>query len=90
MGKLCAIAAQNGVQLLVESHSDHFLNGIRVAVRQKIVDSDLVKIFFLQRNIDSLVHASEIMYPNIDDEGRIDFWPDGFFDQWDRELDKLL
>ncbi|MDR4688948.1 DUF3696 domain-containing protein, partial [Klebsiella pneumoniae] len=27
------------------------------------------------------------MYPNIDDEGRIDCWPEGFFDQWDKELD---
>lgn len=90
MGKLCAIAASNGVQLIVESHSDHFLNGIRVAVKQKVVAAENVKVFFLQRDIHNSIHTSEVMYPNIDDEGRIDCWPDGFFDQWDKELDQLL
>jgi predicted ATPase len=90
MGKLCAMAAKNGVQLIIESHSDHFLNGVRVAVRQKMIDADAVKVFFLQRDIHSSVHASEVMYPKIDTEGRIDRWPDGFFDQWDKELDQLL
>lgn len=90
MGKLCAIAAKNGVQLIVESHSDHFLNGIRVAVKQQIVEAENVKVFFLKRDIHNPIHASEVMYPNIDDQGRIDCWPDGFFDQWDKELDQLL
>lgn len=90
MGRLCAIAANNGVQLIVESHSDHFLNGIRVAVKLKKVAAEDVKVFFLKRDVHNLVHSSEVMYPNIDDEGRIDCWPDGFFDQWDKELDKLL
>lgn len=90
MGKLCAIASKNGVQLIIESHSDHFLNGIRVAVKQKTVDADDVRVFFLQRDMHSPVHASEVTYPRIDDQGRIDCWPDGFFDQWDKELDKLL
>lgn len=90
IGKLCAIAANNGVQLIVESHSDHFLNGIRVAIKQKVVAADKVKVFFLQRDVYNSIHASEVMYPNIDDDGRIDSWPDGFFDQWDKQLDQLL
>lgn len=90
MGRLCAIAANNGIQLIVESHSDHFLNGVRVAVKEKVVDAHEVKIFFLQRDVHNPVHASEVMYPNIDDQGRINCWPEGFFDQWDKELDRLL
>ncbi len=90
MGRLCAIAAINGVQLIVESHSDHFLNGIRVAVKHKLLDPDLVKVFFMQRDIHSKKHASDVLYPTIDEQGRIDCWPDGFFDEWDRQLDQLL
>lgn len=90
MGRLCAIAANCGVQLIIESHSDHFLNGIRVAVKQQVVDASNVKVFFLQRDVYNSVHASEVMYPNIDNQGRIDCWPNGFFDQWDKELDQLL
>ncbi len=90
MGKLCVIAAKNGVQLIVESHSDHFLNGIRVEVKQNNINADDIKIFYLQRDIFNPVHASEVIHPNIDYQGRIDIWPDGFFDQWDKELDQLL
>jgi predicted ATPase len=26
----------------------------------------------------------------VDDDGRLDQWPDGFFDQWDKALSALL
>ncbi len=90
MGRLCAIAAKNGVQLIIESHSDHFLNGIRVAVKHKLVEADAVKLFFLQRDIHSKVHSSEVLYPTIDAGGRVSCWPNGFFDEWDKQLDQLL
>ncbi len=90
MGKLCALAATNGVQLVVESHSDHFLNGVRVAIKQQQVSASAIKVFFLQRDINTSVHTSEVIYPNIDEQGRIDCWPEGFFDEWDRQLDQLL
>ncbi len=90
IGKLCAIAAKNEVQIIAESHSDHFLNGMRVAVKQEVMAARDVKVFFLHRDIHSSAHASEVICPNVDDQGLIDCWPDGFFDQWDKELDQLL
>lgn len=90
MGRLCATAANNGVQLLVESHSDHFLNGIRVAVKQSLIDADKVALFFLQREAGAQSHEAQVDYPKIDADGRIDQWPVGFFDEWDNQLDKLL
>ncbi len=47
-------------------------------------------IFFLQRDIHKSVHTSEVIYPNIDEQGRIDKWPDGFFDHWNKDLDQLI
>ena len=90
MGKLCTVAAENGVQMIIESHSEHLLNGVRVAVKNQEIDNNDVKIFFLQRSVRSPVHASEVIYPEIDQNGRIDCWPDGFFDQWDKDLDQLI
>lgn len=90
MGRLCALAANSGVQLIVESHSDHFLNGVRVAVKDKIILPSKVEIFFLQRSSDTNIHASDVVYPKIDSDGRIDQWPKGFFDEWDNQLDRLL
>jgi predicted ATPase len=89
IGKLCAIAANNGVQLIIESHSDHFLNGIRVSVRENLVQSDHVHLFFLERNAQNL-HSSSIISPTIDRNGRLNKWPKGFFDEGDRQLEKLL
>ncbi|MCI5180344.1 MAG: DUF3696 domain-containing protein [Candidatus Electrothrix sp. AW3_4] len=90
VGKLCAMAAKSGVQLFIETHSDHFLNGVRVSVKEKIVEPEDVKFFFLERDKESAAHASAVISPEINEEGRMDCWPDGFFDEWDRQLEKLL
>jgi predicted ATPase len=90
IGRMCAMAASNGVQLFVESHSDHFLNGIRVAVKQGVVKPDVIKLFFIERDSMSVNHSSTVQSPSIDSDGRIDYWPSGFFDEWDNQLEKLL
>ncbi len=89
IGKLCSIAAQNNVQLFIETHSDHFLNGVRVAIREQVISSHKVKIFYLERSSTS-VHEALVINPEIDEDGRIDVWPKGFFDEGDRLLEKLL
>jgi predicted ATPase len=89
LGKLCAIAAQNGVQLFIETHSDHFLNGVRVAVKENIVSNDRVKLFFLERSV-TQPHSVTLVSPEIDKDGRISVWPQGFFDEGDKQLEKLL
>ena len=89
LGKLCAIAANNGVQLFIESHSDHFLNGVRVAIKEKIIEHNNVRLFFLERNI-SGSHSTTIVTPELDSNGRISKWPKHFFDESDIQLEKLL
>lgn len=89
IGKLCALAANAGVQLFIESHSDHFLNGVRVAVKEGIVKHDNVRLFYFERE-GSESFSTTIITPEIDDNGRINTWPKGFFDESDRQLEKLL
>jgi len=89
LGKLCSIAATNGVQLFIESHSDHFLNGVRVAVKEGSIPPDQVKLFYLERSTASM-HETMVVSPEIDQHGRINKWPQGFFDESDRLLEKLL
>ena len=88
IAELCAIAANNGVQIIVETHSDHFLNGLRVATKKKIITPEKSQLHYFEKPEDSLetvVHSI-----NIDEEGRIDEWPEGFFDEWDIKLNELL
>jgi predicted ATPase len=77
------------VQLFIETHSDHFLNGIRVAVKKAEIANTEVNLFYFERN-DTAVHESLVVTPQIDEEGRIDIWPKGFFDEADIQLEKLL
>lgn len=86
MGHFLARAAACGIQVIIETHSDHVLNGIRVAVKQGILTPDGVQInFFHQQG-----GASCISTPRIDKDGHIDFWPENFFDEWDKQLLELL
>lgn len=90
MGKLMALAAQSGIQIVVETHSDHVVNGIRVAAKQENINPENVRIYFFDREFIGSEHTTRILSPAIDSEGRIDFFPEGFFDEWDRNLLELL
>ena len=88
IGELMAKAANCGVQIVVETHSDHVLNGIRVAVRKGLLPPENVCLHFFERHADKA--CSEIISPIMDRNGRIDRWPDYFFDEWDKSLEALL
>lgn len=90
LGKLFALAAEQGVQLFVETHSDHVLNGVRVAVKRKQVSPDKVGIFFFERDFEAEEHVTHIIQPYLDENGRLDKKPKGFFDEWGKQLDELL
>ncbi|KFE34652.1 hypothetical protein DW2_12395 [Thioclava atlantica] len=73
---------------MVESHSDHFLNGIRLAVKNGEILAGDVGLNFFRRP--SGISQPERVHPVVTPEGRLTDWPDGFFDQWDKSLDQLL
>jgi len=89
IGELLFWAALNGIQLFVETHSDHILNGIRVAINRQNSDADKVGLFFFERDIHNDEHFSTIQVPQVDNNGRIDQWPEGFFDEWENNLLEL-
>jgi predicted ATPase len=90
IGELLALAASYGVQIIIETHSDHVLNGIRVAVHGGKIKPDDVQLHYFQRTANTERASTEVISPKIDRNGRIDRWPDGFFDEWERNLDILL
>lgn len=95
MGELMAMAANCGVQIIVETHSDHVLNGIRLAVHSGKLHPQNVAIHFFERKEfkkkeNELVSRIALTSPIIDRNGRIDRWPEGFFDEWDKSLETLL
>jgi len=90
IGQLLAEAAAGGVQIIAETHSDHILNGVRVAVFERRCTAEAIRLHFFSRDIEGLSSAARVDSPRIDDRGRLDFRPSGFFDQWDKSLETLL
>ncbi|HNP96865.1 MAG TPA: DUF3696 domain-containing protein, partial [Cyclobacteriaceae bacterium] len=80
MGEFLAHVAQAGIQIIIETHSDHVLNGIRRAVRaQRLIPAQVALHFFRPRS----ENEAQVMTPQLDSSGHIDVWPEGFFDQFD-------
>lgn len=83
MGEFLADVARAGVQVIVETHSDHLLNGIRRSVKSgRLAPEDVVIHFFRPRSSD----AAQVTSPLLDGSGNIDSWPEGFFDQFDKDM----
>ena len=88
IAKLCALAGNAGVQIIIETHSDHFLNGLRVAVKEKKLESKDLKIHYFEKDLEEA--KSVITEIKVDTNGKIETWPKGFFDEFDIQLEKLL
>ena len=86
MAELAARAAKAGLQVMVETHSDHFIDGIRIAVREGILAPDDVVFHYFERQ----GNESVVKSPVIDSDGRLSEWPAGFFDQHEMNLVRLL
>ena len=87
MGGFLAEVAAAGVQVILETHSDHVLNGVRRAVRNEVLAPDDVALhFFRPRQDAERDGVAQVQSPHLDSEGNIDDWPDGFFDQFDKDM----
>lgn len=83
MGLFLTDVAAAGVQVLTESHSDHLLNGIRRAVKAGRLPADDVALHFFKPRDEG---GEQVTTPILDSMGNIDHWPEGFFDQFDKDL----
>lgn len=87
IGMLLAETAASGVQVMLETHSDHVLNGVRLAVKQKKIPATDVRVHFFSHRPGQ---AAAPESPRLDDDGRLESWPEGFFDQFDIALAELM
>jgi predicted ATPase len=82
MGRFLGRLAGAGVQTIVETHSDHVLNGIRLAAvaDQRVATSDVIFHFF---------DGTEPVAIEMTERGGLTEWPEGFFDQLENDLGGL-
>jgi predicted ATPase len=86
--ELMCLAAQVGIQIIVETHSDHIINGSLVALKQGKIEREYIKIYHFDR--DESQHAVTMAELEILENGRIRKAPAGFFDQIGKDLRILM
>ena len=62
-------------QIIVESHSEHFLHRLQRRLAEEAIHPEDVAIYFVERGS----HGSSIRELEVDEYGNIRNWPDGFF-----------
>ena len=72
--------------MFVETHSDHFMDGVRIAVRDGLIEPTDAAFHYFERDGNKTVVTS----PRVDIDGRLSQWPAGFFDQHEENLAKLI
>lgn len=89
MGFFLANLARSGVQIIVETHSDHVLNGIRLAVRDQTLPPQNAAVYFFNRPPRTSEDPAHVVAVRIDSTGNLSEWPGGFFDQSEKDLAAL-
>lgn len=90
LGKLISLAASIGAQLFIETHSDHILNGIRVAVKEGDIDKSKVNVMYFEKTTTEKEQFTKITQIRVDHKGELDEYPKDFLDEWSNQLFKLM
>jgi predicted ATPase len=93
LAQLLTQAAQAGVQILLETHSDHIVNGTLVAIKHALqgntgVSPEKVRIYHFEKP--PWVYQAEVRAVPIHQDGRVRRTPKGFFDQLGKDLRILV
>lgn len=85
---LISKALNSGFQLLIETHSDHVINGLRIASKNgKIKPSDSIILHFSHNEDSSTPVIDEI---KCDSQGNLSSFPEDFMDEWTKQLLDLV
>lgn len=90
MGKLISLAASTGAQIFIETHSDHILNGIRVAAKENKIDSKKIQFLFFDKVTTEFEQFTTITPIGVDKNGELSNYPKNFLDEWNNQLFKLM
>lgn len=84
--ELFTFLSSRGLQIVIETHSDHIINGIRKEIKKQTINLENVSIYYMCKN-EKLTVPEKI---TISKNGAIVNHKKGFFDQFDDDLDILL
>lgn len=81
---LIETAKNKNLQLIIESHSDHVVNGMRIAMKKLLSPKDGHIVYFSDEEDD------QIQVITSDVNGTLSDYPDDFMDEWTSQMLKLV
>ena len=88
IARLISLCVKSGANVIVETHSDHMLNGVRLFAKEDDgAFHEDVKFYWFEPDENRNTSVVEI---EIDENGRLDECPEGFFDQFEINASRLL
>ena len=88
IGRFLAMVANAGVQVIVETHSDHVINGMQLAAIKNEINPEHIVINFFNQTESS--QQPELESIAINTKGELSSWPKGFFDQTQLDFAELF
>lgn len=83
--KFLGMVANSGIQVFIETHSEHVLNALRVMVVQKNMNARDINVMYFDNQLEDYFETIAI-----EENGKMDHWPANFFDQAEKDLNVLL
>ena len=88
MARLICLCVEAGAQVVVETHSDHLFDGVRIFARESENHfASKVATFWCQLDEN---RNTQVDSCRIQENGRLDHWPERMFDQFLLDSEKLL
>lgn len=88
IGQFLAQIASSGIQIIIETHSEHIINGIRLGVLKNKISPDLISINFF--GMEKKSDNPSIEHITLNEKVKLSKWPIGFFDQEERDLAEMF
>jgi predicted ATPase len=89
IGRFLAMIAQSGVKVIIETHSDHIINGIQIASAKNEIDNSNITINYFDRDKDNVTQPV-VRTITMKKNGELTSWPKGFFDQSQQDYAELF
>ena len=82
-------SVEKNLQIIIESHSDHIVNGVRIAIRKEKISFKNASILHFSRDMhtEGSPIVEEIL---IDKRGNLSSYPEDFMDEWTKQLEQLM
>jgi len=88
IAKLISLCVRAGTQVIIETHSDHLFDGVRIQAKNSKSDFfSKIKVYWFELDKNNNTSSEDA---DVDADGRLNKWPTGLFDQFGINASKLL